>query len=97
MSIHDGTSPDETLPDTPAESAPTDAEKLLAEVVEVLEAARLLTQRAMNAYARYSDMWKYWAARHEESKTIHDLFAGQTVKSLLAMYEYDKMIQERDN
>lgn len=29
MSIHDGTSPDETLADTPAASTPTDAEKLL--------------------------------------------------------------------
>ena len=90
MSIHDGTAPDEALPDTTASSTPTDAEKLLAEVVEVLEAGRLFTQRAMNAYARYSDMWKYWAARHEESKTIHDLFAGQTVESLLAMYEEDE-------
>lgn len=39
---------------------------------------------------RYSDMWKYWAARHEESKAVHDLFAGQAVESLLAMYEKDK-------
>lgn len=90
MSIHDGTSPDETLPDTPAASAPTDAEKLLAEVVGVLEAGRLFTQKAMDGHARYSDMWKYWTAIHEESKRIHDFFAGQTVKLLLAMYEEDK-------
>ena len=89
MSIHDGTSPDELLPDTTAASTPTDAEKLLAEVVEVLEAGRLFTQKTMNEHVRYSDMWKYWAARHEESKVVHDFFAGQTVESLLVMYEED--------
>lgn len=92
MSIHGGTSPDKTLPDTPAVSTPTDAEKLLAEVVEVLEAGRLFTQKTMNEHVRCSDMWEYWAGRYEESKAIHDFFAGQTVESLLAMYEEDNKL-----
>lgn len=89
MSIHDGTSPDETLPDTTAASTPTDAEKLLAEVIKILMLEVNFAQRTMGEQSANLDTWKYWTAIHKESKRIHDFFAGQTVESLLTMYEED--------
>ena len=92
MSIHDGTSPDESLPATPAANTPTDAEKLLAKVIELLAESLTHRHQCMMDAPEKSHMRNYWFARHNEAKGIHDFFAGQTVESLLAMYEEDEKI-----